>query len=1052
LFSPPKFDLSNSALDEFQQPEFEGYGPKTSNSISEDISNKANCNYHQRERVVSWNTYTRVNDNYFTKKVHPSAHRNMAPRAVLMKTDLRPLNTVRPVNTAHPKPTVYSARSISPGKFDGKADEGYFVRYYVNSKAFRVFNNRTRIVEKTMHITFLENKPNVAGSGPTWIFDIDTLIKSISYKPVVIGNQSNGGAGKAGVETIPDKDYILLSLWTQDPLFSSCSKESPGDGFKPSGEEEKKDAKDPRNEDNAVLSTEEPRVNQEQDANLNSTNNINNVSPTANVASLKDNVVDKDIVYGCTDDPNMPNLEEINYLDDDENVCAEADMTNLDSNIAVSPILTTRIHKDHPVEQINGDIHSAPQTRRMTKNVTNYVARIEAIRLFLAYSSFKDFVVYQIDVKSAFLYGRIEEEVYVYQPLGFEDLEFPDKVYTVEKALYGLHQAPRACYETLSTYSLDNGFHRGLQVTQKDDGIFISQDKYVDEILKKFGFSTMKTASTPMETLKPLLNDENAEDVNVHLYRLMIGSLMYLTSSRPDIMFVVCACARFQVKPKVLHLHVVKRIFRYLKGQPKLGLWYPKDSPFVLEAYTDSDYAEPTRIVKALYDPAWVEAMQEELLQFKLQKVWILVDLLKGKKAIGTKWVFRNKKDERGIVIKNKAKIEEEVYVCQPPGFEDPDHPDKVYKVVKALYGLHQAPRAWYETLAEYLLGNGFHKGKIDQTLFIKRKKEDILLVQQFWATVKVNTVNEEEQIQALVDKKKVIITEISRKQKIKKPRRKDSELPQTSVPTEVVVDKAVYKEMYDSVERVATTVTGLYAKQDRSIIRDAAAQTRSERVSKFSNDPPLSRVNALGSGEDRLKLSELIELCTQLQSRVLSLETTKTNQALKIGSLKRRVKKLKKKANKRTHKLKRLYKIASLGDQEDASKQERIVNNLDVDEGVTLVDETQGRNDQDMFDTGVLDDEEVVAEKEVTTTNPVTTAGEVVTTAGEVVSTAGIEVSTTATTPIISMNDITLAKALAALKSAKPMVKGPSVPKYKGIVMQEPEKTAIRTTTTFLS
>ncbi|GKB87175.1 putative ribonuclease H-like domain-containing protein [Tanacetum coccineum] len=278
------------------------------------------------------------------------------------------------------------------------------------------------------------------------------------------------------------------------------------------------------------------------------------------------------------------------------------------------------------------------------------VARIEAIRLFLAYASFKDFVMYQMDVKSGFLYGKIEEEVYVCQPPGFEDPEFPDRVYKVEKALYGLHQAPRAWYETLSTYLLENRFQRGtidktlfikkfkgdillvqvyvddiifgstkkelctefeklmhkkfqmssmgeltfflgLQVTQKDDGIFISQDKYVDEILKKFGFSTMKTASTPMETSKPLMKDENAEDVDVHLYRSMIGSLMYLTSSRPDIMFAVCACARFQVTPKVSHLHAVKRIFRYLKGQPKLGLWYPKDSPFDLEAYTDSDYA-----------------------------------------------------------------------------------------------------------------------------------------------------------------------------------------------------------------------------------------------------------------------------------------------------------------------------------------------------------------------------------------------------------------------------------------------------------------------------
>ncbi|GJV84546.1 uncharacterized mitochondrial protein-like protein [Tanacetum coccineum] len=134
-------------------------------------------------------------------------------------------------------------------------------------------------------------------------------------------------------------------------------------------------------------------------------------------------------------------------------------------------------------------------------------------------------------------------------------------------------------------------FFLGLQVKQKKDGIFISQDKYVKEILKKFRFIEVKTASTPMETQKPLLKDEDGEEVDVHMYRSMIGSLMYLISSRPDIMFAVCACARYQVNPKVSHFHAVKRIFKYLKGQPQLGLWYPKDSPFDLVAYTDSDYA-----------------------------------------------------------------------------------------------------------------------------------------------------------------------------------------------------------------------------------------------------------------------------------------------------------------------------------------------------------------------------------------------------------------------------------------------------------------------------
>ncbi|GJZ00579.1 putative ribonuclease H-like domain-containing protein, partial [Tanacetum coccineum] len=135
-------------------------------------------------------------------------------------------------------------------------------------------------------------------------------------------------------------------------------------------------------------------------------------------------------------------------------------------------------------------------------------------------------------------------------------------------------------------------FFLGLQVKQKEDGIFISQDKYVAEILKKFDFAGVKTASTPIETQKPLVKDEEASDVDVHLYRSMIGSLMYLTASRLDIMFAVCVCSRFQVNPKTFHLSSVKRIFRYLKGKSKLGLWYPRVSSFDLEAYSDSDYAE----------------------------------------------------------------------------------------------------------------------------------------------------------------------------------------------------------------------------------------------------------------------------------------------------------------------------------------------------------------------------------------------------------------------------------------------------------------------------
>ncbi|GKD05815.1 putative ribonuclease H-like domain-containing protein, partial [Tanacetum coccineum] len=278
------------------------------------------------------------------------------------------------------------------------------------------------------------------------------------------------------------------------------------------------------------------------------------------------------------------------------------------------------------------------------------VARIEAIRLFLAYASFIGFMVYKMDVKSAFLYGKIEEEVYLCQPPGFEDPDYPDKVYKVVKALYGLHQASKAWYGTLAKYLLDNRFQRGkidqtlfikkqkrdilliqvyvddiifsstnkelctefeklmhdkfqmssigelnfflgLQVKQREYGIFINQDKYVAEILRKFGFTDVRTASTLMDTEKPLLKDSDGDNVDVYLYRSMIGSLMYLTSSRLDIMFAVCACARFQVTPKVSHSYAMKRIFRYLKGQPKLGLWYPRNYPFDQVAYSDSDYA-----------------------------------------------------------------------------------------------------------------------------------------------------------------------------------------------------------------------------------------------------------------------------------------------------------------------------------------------------------------------------------------------------------------------------------------------------------------------------
>ncbi|GJS85063.1 putative ribonuclease H-like domain-containing protein [Tanacetum coccineum] len=228
------------------------------------------------------------------------------------------------------------------------------------------------------------------------------------------------------------------------------------------------------------------------------------------------------------------------------------------------------------------------------------VARIEAIRLFLAFASYIGFLVYQMDVKSAFLYGKIDEEVYVTQPKGFEDPHFPKHVYKVyvDDIIFGsTKKAWCDEFEDLMQGEFEMSvigeltFFLGLQVTQKPDGIFISQDKYVQDMLKKFDMESVRTATTPYKVSKPKSKDEPDAAVNVYLYRSMIGSLMYLTASRPDIQFAVSACSRHQVTPVTSNLNAVKKIFKYLKGQPKLGLWYPRDSPLVLEAYSDSDYA-----------------------------------------------------------------------------------------------------------------------------------------------------------------------------------------------------------------------------------------------------------------------------------------------------------------------------------------------------------------------------------------------------------------------------------------------------------------------------
>ncbi|GJU06586.1 putative ribonuclease H-like domain-containing protein [Tanacetum coccineum] len=277
------------------------------------------------------------------------------------------------------------------GKFDGKVDEGFFIGYSLNSKAFRVFNSRTRIVEENLHIRFSESTPNVVGSGPYWLFNIDALTRTMNYEPIVVG-------------------------------------------WKEGDEDLRKDSK---------------CKDQEKEDNVNNTNNVNTVSSTVNVAG------------------------------------------------------TNKLHKQE----------------QMSKNL---------------------------------------EEMCLIEPKSAFHPDFPHRVYKVEKALYGLHQAPRAWYmKPCQTYLLDNGFQKG-----KIDSLIL-QKVYKDEFMENYSsswdysekFTEVKTASTPIETQKPPLKDENGEEVDVHMYRSMIGSLMYLTSSRLDIMFAVlqdqdCGCINSQEKLK----------------------------------------------------------------------------------------------------------------------------------------------------------------------------------------------------------------------------------------------------------------------------------------------------------------------------------------------------------------------------------------------------------------------------------------------------------------------------------------------------------------------
>ncbi|GJZ93366.1 putative ribonuclease H-like domain-containing protein [Tanacetum coccineum] len=712
---------------------------------------------------------------------------------------------------------------------------------------------------------------------------------------------------------------------------------------------------------------------------------------------------------------------------DDEDEGAEADLNNLETTMNVSLIPTTRIHKDHPKDQIIGDINSATKTRRMAKiskehalkviqalddpswieamqeellqfklqkvwtlvdlpngkraigtkwvfrnkkdergivvrnkerlvaqgytqeegidyeEVFTLVARIEAIRLFLAYASFMGFIVYQIDVKSAFLYGTIEEEVYVCQPPGFKDPQFHDKVYKVEKALYGLHQAPRA----LQVYVDDIIFGS----TKKS--LCVDQDKYVANILKKFDFATVKTTSTLIETNKALLKDEEAEDVDVHLYRSMIRSLMYLTASRPDIMFAVCACARdlpFDLEAfsdsdyagasldrksttgdsyekrliQVIKIHTdhnvadlltkafdvssISNEFGVKTGGCKVNaarqdlvlLGEKKsegnaDFDEIVDFLTASSVHYALTISPTIYasyiEQFWNTAHSQTVNDVK--QIHATVD---GKTVVISESSVRSDlhfNDEDGITCLTNDAIFENLALM---GYESDSNkltfqkalfsPQWKYLIHTILQCLSSKSTSWNEfstniASAVICLANG-QKFNFSKLIFDEKGKYFSRRVTPLFASMLEPPVVEGEGLgqpskpqptpstaQSRI-KEQIPVTESSSPQNTQSPRQalqEDTQFPQTSVPIPNVADKAVFKEWDDRVVRATTTAASLDATQasgDRpmcqEVIGGVITQTRSEMASKHSYDSPLPGGNTSGSNEERIEQDDLID------------------------------------------------------------------------------------------------------------------------------------------------------------------------------------------------
>nr|GFA19115.1 hypothetical protein [Tanacetum cinerariifolium] len=411
---------------------------------------------------------------------------------------------------------LYTRDSLE--KFDGKANEGFFVGYSMVSKAMRVFNKRTRIVEESLNIRFLKNAPNVKGNGSYSLFDIDSLTISINYEPVVTRKQTNGiagtkdnlVAGQAVKKKEPEQEYILIPICITDPLISQGPKDSAVDDGKNANEVDESRVSDnggqydqvTRNhpKDQVISSIETP-VQTRQMTKINKEHGLISLVQKLRRTNHKDFQNCLFAFYLSQMEPKklVQALKDPSWVEAMQDELLQFKLLKVWTLVdlpkdkwAIGTKWVFRNKKDERRIMVKNKARLVTQGHTQEEGI-DYdevfapVARIEAIRLILAYACFKDFIVYQMDVKSAFLYGHIEEEVYVYQPPDFEDPNFPDQVYNVEKALYGPHKAPRAWYKTLLTYLMDNGFHKGqvnktLFIQRHKDDILLVQ-VYVDDII-----------------------------------------------------------------------------------------------------------------------------------------------------------------------------------------------------------------------------------------------------------------------------------------------------------------------------------------------------------------------------------------------------------------------------------------------------------------------------------------------------------------------------------------------------------------------------------------